>query len=176
MPRIVPLTGTEAERATSAASVLAQEIHTTTDQKRVFLENKIVAPLWLGTVANEAAMLALSGGTFGCWPGDLCYRSDTGTAWRCIADNGEDLADWFELPKGASYTQGAAVANVDQTGFPANGTIAALTFSNPPTQAECQALRDQCEALRDTLAAAISTIDTLKGRFKVTGGNGLIAD
>jgi len=41
----------------------------------------------------------------------------------------------------------------------ADGAIGALTFSATPTQAECQALRDQCELLADdvrTLKAALS--------------------
>lgn len=175
MSRIVPLSGSEADRQTKAASIWANEVHSTNDQKRLFLQNKIVAPLWLGTVANQTAMLALNGGTYGCWPGDTCYRSDKLTTWLCISNNGGLIGDWFELP-GKAYVQGAAVANVDQTGFPGSGVIGGLTISNPPTQAEVQALRDKCELLRATLAAAITTIDTLKGRFKVTGGNGLIAD
>ncbi len=45
---------------------------------------------------------------------------------------------------------------------PANGVIAALSFSASPTQGECEALRDQCEILRDSLANAISVIETLR--------------
>ena len=71
---------------------------------------------------------------------------------------------------------GAAVADVVTTTLPANGFIGGLTISNPPTQAEVQALRDECEKLRDVLAASITTIHALRDRLKVTGGNGLIAD
>jgi len=73
-------------------------------------------------------------------------------------------------------TAGSAVADVDASPLPANGAIAALTFSNPPTQAECQALRDQCENLRDALANANTTINALLARLRVTGGHALIAD
>lgn len=96
---------------------------------------------------------------------------------------------------------GAAVADVDDSALPSDGaiagitepgdgTIAALTFSATPTQAECEALRDQCEilrdalatlltdceGLRDTIAAQTITIETLRDRLKRSGGVGLIAD
>jgi hypothetical protein len=47
--------------------------------------------------------------------------------------------------------------------------IAALTFTATPTGAECEALRDECEKLRDTLAAAITTINTLRDRLETQG-------
>ena len=50
----------------------------------------------------------------------------------------------------------------------ADGEIAALTFSDPPTQAECQALRDKCEELADDVRALHGTvgdlIDSLQAR------------
>lgn len=201
--RVIPLTGTEAQRQTAAASVLANELHTTTDQKRVFLENRIVAPVWHGSVANQAAMLALNGGTYGCWPGDVCLRSDVNAVYRCITNNGTSSGDW--VPVGPLRQSSVAdvsdsmlpangsIAAIDFSSLPANGSIAALTFSMIPTQAECEALRDKCEQirdavastvslrdecenLRDALANAISTIETLRDRLKTTGGCGLLAD
>lgn len=85
------------------------------------------------------------------------------------------------VPSGGQQTledvpAGAAVANVVTTTLPADGFIGALTISNPPTQAQVQALRDECEKLRDVLADSITTIHALRDRLKVTGGNGLIAD
>lgn len=173
MARIVPLTGTEAQRQAASTAVLPAEIHTTSDQRRVFVENQLVAPVWQGTVADQAAMLALnSTSAFGCWRGDACFRSDTNAAYQCISGNGTTAGQWRAL----GPLRQSAVADVDDATLPANGAIAALTFSATPTQAECQALRDECEKLRDVLANAITTIETLRDRLKTTGGCGLLAD
>lgn len=69
-----------------------------------------------------------------------------------------------------------AVADVDDSALPANGAIAALSFSATPTQGEVEALRDECENLRDALAAAITTINALRDRLEVTGGAGILTD
>lgn len=84
-------------------------------------------------------------------------------------------------PSGGAQTledcpAGAAVANPDVSMLPANGAIGALTFSNPPTQAECEALRDACEATRDATANVNTALVAALARLRVTGGNGLIAD
>lgn len=60
MSRIVPLTGSEASRTTKAALISAGELHTTSDQQRVFFENRILAPYWHGLIADETAMLQLA--------------------------------------------------------------------------------------------------------------------
>jgi hypothetical protein len=54
-----------------------------------------------------------------------------------------------------------------------DGEIGGLTVSNPPTQAEVQALRDKCEELADdvralatlvhALRAALVTMEAIKG-------------
>ena len=85
------------------------------------------------------------------------------------------------VPSGGQQTledvpPGAAVPDVVVTSLPANGVIAALSVSNPPTQAEVVAIRDAAENVRDALAAAIVTITALSARLRVTGGNGIIAD
>lgn len=83
---------------------------------------------YLGTVANEAAMLALDAVL-----GDVCYRGDTNTEWRCIALPADDVSAWRELvdttqghtiqDEGASLTQrtelnftGAGVSVADSGG------------------------------------------------------------
>lgn len=48
---------------------------------------------FLGTVANEAAMLALPGGD----PGDWCVRQDTGTTWLLRSAPASVLSNWQEL-------------------------------------------------------------------------------
>ncbi|HMP83063.1 MAG TPA: hypothetical protein PKA41_10220 [Verrucomicrobiota bacterium] len=50
-----------------------------------------------------------------------------------------------------------------------NGEIAGLTFSNPPTQAECQALRDACEELADDLRALSTLLHALRSSGVATG-------
>lgn len=53
-----------------------------------------------------------------------------------------------------------------------NNEISGLTFSNPPTQAECEALRDKCEELADdvrnlsALIHALRTAGMLQGIWK----------
>jgi hypothetical protein len=58
---------------------------------------------YLGTVANEAAMLALTGQR-----GDWCWRSDTGTEWQLVADNPALLNSWQEHHYPASPVQSVA--------------------------------------------------------------------
>jgi len=49
-----------------------------------------------------------------------------------------------------------------------NSEIGGLTFSDPPTQAECEALRDKCEELADDVRNIHTTltalIDSLQAR------------
>lgn len=47
---------------------------------------------YLGSVANQAAMLALVGDR-----GDWCLRSDTGTTWVLADDDSTQLSSWIEL-------------------------------------------------------------------------------
>lgn len=57
--------------------------------------------------------------------------------------------------------EGGTLANV-ASGIPSNGAFSALTFSSPPTQAECWALRDLCEHLRDAVEQCETVIETLR--------------
>ena len=47
---------------------------------------------YLGTVANQTALLALSGQR-----GDWAIRTDTGSTWVITTDGGSNLSDWTEL-------------------------------------------------------------------------------
>ena len=53
-------------------------------------------------------------------------------------------------PSGADQAAGT-LGNVD-------GEIAGLTISDPPTQAEIQALRDKCEELADDVRALVALV------------------
>lgn len=135
----------------------------TSDQQRLFqgdgitLGGSFIGPaIDHGSVANQAAMLALNSGSRGCFPGDTCHRTDQGRTYLCRLGNGTNATDWVPILAAVS------IDDVDDSTLPTNGAIAALTFSATPTQAECEALRNECEALRDTLAAAITTIRDLR--------------
>lgn len=99
MPRVTPVTGTDADRleAGYAGLFLKGEIHTT-EQIRMFLRNRYIGPRWHGEVADEAAMLALNTSSpYGCFPADKCLRIDTSppTVWECISGRGTTLAKWM---------------------------------------------------------------------------------
>jgi len=50
-----------------------------------------------------------------------------------------------------------------------NGAIAALTFSNPPTQAECEALRDACEVVADDMRAVSAQVNAIRAALVASG-------
>jgi hypothetical protein len=60
--------------------------------------------------------------------------------------------------------------------LPANSVIGTLTISDPPTQSEIQALRDECENLRDALSSTIDAFNAFKDRFTETGDIPLFED
>jgi hypothetical protein len=62
---------------------------------------------YLGSVANEAAMLALIGDQ-----GDWCIRTDSLTAWVLSADDSSLLASWIQIP----HPQSPVLSVNDQTG------------------------------------------------------------
>jgi hypothetical protein len=50
-----------------------------------------------------------------------------------------------------------------------NGEIGGLTISNPPTQAEVQALRDRCEELADDVRALSTLVHALRTALVAVG-------
>lgn len=58
---------------------------------------------YLGTVASQAAMLALTGQR-----GDWATRTDTGTTWQLVADDSTQLSSWQEHTYPASPVQSVA--------------------------------------------------------------------
>lgn len=70
----------------------------------------------------------------------------------------------------------SANPDVAPSSLPANGVIGGLTISNPPTQAEVQALRDECEKLRDALSETITAFNTFKDRLAESGDVPLFED
>jgi hypothetical protein len=74
--------------------------------------------------------------------------------WRACL-NPATRADWTDQ---AAVTLG----NVD-------GEIGGLTISDPPTQAEVQALRDKCEELADDVRALSALMHALRGALVALG-------
>ena len=111
---------------------------------------------------------------------DITYDDTAGTITLGVVT--EDIQDIMDstLKEGKGIdivyddTAGTITTNVDLGTVEApaafsvgDGDIAGLTISNPPTQAEVQALRDKCEmladdcrALRQTVADLISALGT----------------
>ena len=58
-----------------------------------------------------------------------------------------------------------AAATLDNT----DGEIAGLTISDPPTQAEVQALRDRCEELGDDVRALSGLVHALREALVAVG-------
>ena len=126
--RTNPITGTEVQRrwlqanaatieaAEEGASIGAQELHTSVDGaglKRVFRCHENIGRTYhLGTVANEAAMLALDSPltSHACLPGDTCFRSDSQQIMRCVSNYGVSVGDWEVVSSSADPAGTAAAA------------------------------------------------------------------
>ena len=65
-----------------------------------------------------------------------------------------NYTDLFQIFDKTAVSDPAAMGNMD-------GEISGLTFSNPPTQAECQALRNACEVLADDVRALRGSVSDL---------------
>lgn len=89
-PPVVPLRLTERGRQELLAShpelLAAGELCRTTDEERLWQGATLIGPkIHHGTVADEAAMLALvSTTTRGIYQGDTCYRTDAQCEFRCL--------------------------------------------------------------------------------------------
>lgn len=117
----------------------AQEISCTVtpDRRLVVLGHDPIAGFARdhGTVANEAAMLALH--TLDSTtliaeprfvaPGDSCLRADDpGWRWHCISNHGQALSDWERRPLAAALS-GLAVSGHTHSMSDVSGLAAALT-------------------------------------------------
>ncbi len=181
--RILPVIATREELVGNPSLTGEWELVFDKETGRAYIQNhtKPIAPFYHGTMPDEESMLALFEATRGCYPGDFCYRSDLGTVWTCNVNSGVFLSEWTELrPYDLTAYQGAAVADVDLSAAPDPTSVSSLTFSNPPTQAECEALRNAVAsaltALNSVNTSVKGTVDTVLDRLRETGGNGLLAD
>ena len=103
---VYPRTGTEAQRyweqtegADFGSVPIGQaEIHTTSDQRRLFLNHLLISGAMIHRAADAAGMFALdSTEARGCWPADICLRADTGHVYLCTGGNGADAVDWLDI-------------------------------------------------------------------------------
>ena len=87
------------------------------------------------------------------------YSLGTGTGTKIGTAVGQKLGFWNAAP----IVQPAAAGQVALAAMaPLDNVISGLTISNPPTQAEMQALRTQCEVLRDTVALIWTLSDSMR--------------
>ena len=108
--RVIPLTCEDIYRIAceNLGKIIENELHTTSDQHRIFMDGYHAGPVWHGTVTNEEAMLELTlpvedGGSIrGVFPLDWCYNASTGSFWMCITNRGETIEDWREFPAGTA--------------------------------------------------------------------------
>lgn len=104
-PSDIPLSGTDQFRLEAQAGglILDNEIHSTSDQHRLFLEGYLVGPVWHGNVLNEEAMLALTTNPTddpyfrGVFAMDMCYREDVEAVFMCISDRGQTIDNWIAM-------------------------------------------------------------------------------
>jgi len=68
-----------------------------------------------------------------------------------------------------SVVQPSGAAQAEVTLGNTDGEIGGLTISDPPTQAEAQALRDKCEELADDVRALSGLVHALRGALVAVG-------
>ena len=116
---------------------------------------------YLGSVANQSAMLALRG-----QGGDWCIRTDTATEWVIVANDGASLSDWIQLPTGI-----APVSSINgQTG---SVTLGTGDLSETGSNLFFTATRAIGAALTGFTAAAgtVAATDSILAAFQKLVGN-----
>jgi hypothetical protein len=120
---------------------------------------------YLGAVASQAAMLALTGQR-----GDWCTRTDLGTDWQLIADDPTQLANWREHTYPASPVQsvnGRTGAIVLAQGDVGLGNVNNTSDLNKPVSTAQQAALDGKVNL---------SLVTAKGSLLAATGAGALAE
>lgn len=129
---------------------------------------------FLGTVASESAMLALTGQR-----GDWAYRSDTGTDWQLVADDPTQLSSWQERHYPASPVSSVNGRTGAVTGL-AESTDPRFTDTRTPTDssvtdakvASNAAIAESKLSLASDAAAATASRRTLgSGSLQAAAGN-----
>jgi hypothetical protein len=115
-----------------------------------------------GGLVWKAVHLSVAGGTL---DDGANVVMGTGTGTKIGTAVSQKLGFWgvtpVAQPSGADQAA-VTLGNVD-------GEIAGLTISDPPTQAEVQALRDKCEELADDVRALATLVHALRGAVVAVG-------
>ena len=143
---LIPLDGTETQRQACVARGLLTdpELNVTTDQHRLFAGDYLIAPVWHGSVTLAEMLDLFNTEERGCFPGDMCFCTDTNTLYLCIARLGLDIADWW------------AVITLSTDGTMGGGT-------GGPSDAVTPSQKAVRTFVTSYLAALISTDGTLGG-------------
>jgi hypothetical protein len=112
-----------------------------------------------GTIPTGYLILNVTEGTFKRHAGAYDWQTQVGGA----ASNKVGFYGATPVVQPAGVDQ-AAVALGNQ-----DGEIGGLTVSDPPTQAEVQALRDKCEGLADDVRALSALVHALRGALVAVG-------
>ncbi|WP_329405387.1 hypothetical protein OG563_26360 [Nocardia vinacea] len=107
---------------------------------------------FLGTAANQTAMLALSGER-----GDWCTRTDTGTDWQLIAEPSSTLANWRERTYPASPVSSVNGRTGAVTTTAADITDSTTTGRSVLTAASASAARSAIGAGTSSLAVGTTS-------------------
>ncbi len=111
-----------------------------------------------GTIPTGYLILNVTQGTL--------KRHAGGYSWETIVmETGGKLGFYGVTP----VTQPAGAAQAAGTLGNTDGEIGELTISDPPTQAEVQALRDKCEELADDVRALSTLVHALRGALVAVG-------
>lgn len=105
---------------------------------------------YLGEVADQTAMLALSAGDRGDW----CVRTDTGSVWVLVADDSSLIASWTQLTYPA-----APVTSVNSL----TGAVVLAAADVGAAATSHTHIIDDVTGLQDALNAKAATATTLAG-------------
>lgn len=174
--RTTPVTGSDAQRlflVNLGGILLENEIHTTLDQHRLFMDgDKLLSGgAWHGIVADESDMLALNVmSERGCFPMDMCYRTDVNRVYLCVAGRGLHDIDWISwggedpLDSDSSHTFFVTAAEVSYDS-PSSGGLSATNV---------QDAIDELKALIDSISGGSSLPPNAVGFLHNDGVGGLV--
>jgi len=111
-----------------------------------------------GTIPTGYLILNVTQGTL--------KRHAGGYSWESIVGaTGGKIGFWGVAPVVQPAGAGQAAVTLGNS----DGEIGGLTISDPPTQAEVQALRDACEELADDVRALSTLVHALRGALVAVG-------
>jgi hypothetical protein len=126
----------------------------------------------LGTVADQAAMVALSSAI----PGSQCTRTDTGTIWILSASPYSNASNWKDTSStGASYVQNA-LTPASASLSPSVDSVVAALYPTPRTETAGFSLTNTVHANRDTFynSASPGNATFASGHGMTVGANGVV--